>query len=64
LLRRLKGDVLLGSHASFFSLEDKHARLAIGDKGKERNPFIDPEGYRHFINLTERAFREQLQRER
>jgi len=43
-LRTLKPDVFLGSHAAFFDLEGKYAR-----RDKKPNPFIDPDGYRKFV---------------
>lgn len=60
-LRRIPCDLFLASHGSFFDLDRKRARLAAG-MGK--NPFIDPEGCRRYLDLTETRFREQLARER
>ena len=60
LLKSLPCDVFLGSHGSFFSLGAKSARRA---ETGGANPFIDPEGYRSFLETSERAFREQLERE-
>ncbi|TXT20086.1 MAG: hypothetical protein FD138_4276 [Planctomycetota bacterium] len=34
----------------------KHERL----KGAEKNPFLDPEGYRAYVELKEKAFRKTL----
>jgi metallo-beta-lactamase class B len=48
-LRALKPDVFLGSHAAFFDLERKWARRA-----EDPNPFIDPAGYRKFIDESAR----------
>ncbi|MGA9773374.1 MAG: subclass B3 metallo-beta-lactamase [Blastocatellia bacterium] len=61
LLKSLHCDVFLGPHGSFFSLLDKAARLKQGEKN---NPFIDPKGYRDFIEGSEKAFREQLEKQR
>lgn len=33
-------------------------------RGKQPNPFIDGRGYKRFIKQTEKAFREQLAKER
>ena len=60
LLKSLPCDVFLASHGSFFSLREKSAhRAEVGSA----NPFIDPAGYRTFLEESERAFREQLERE-
>lgn len=61
LLKSLKCDVFLGPHGSFFDMNEKRVRLA---KGEKSNPFIDPRGYRQFVERTERDFRKQLQEER
>jgi metallo-beta-lactamase class B len=60
LLKTLKCDVFLGPHGAFFGLIEK--RLLM-EKGARPNPFIDPEGYRRFIDTTERAYQEQLKTE-
>jgi len=52
LLRGLPCDVFLASHASFYGLADKYAKLQKGGP----NPFIDPAGYKAHIDLMERAF--------
>ena len=59
LLKRLPCDVFLGAHGSYFGLEKKLPRL-----GAKPNPFIDPDGYRQYVEKFERAFREQLEREK
>jgi metallo-beta-lactamase class B len=60
LLRSFKCDVFLGPHGSFFSLDEKWTRL---ERGRKQNPFIDPEGYRQFIDRTEAAYLKQLKAE-
>lgn len=57
-LKRLRPDVFLASHASFFKMEQKLRA------GKNQNPFIDPAGYRDFIARTERAFWEKLAKQK
>jgi len=52
LLKSFKPDVFLGSHGSFFDFEQKAAKRA-----KKPNPFIDPEGYRKFVDDMERKFK-------
>jgi len=55
LLRSLPCDVPLGSHPSMYNLAEKYPRL-----GKGPNPFIDPEGYKHELDIQEHAFLEKL----
>jgi metallo-beta-lactamase class B len=59
LLKRLPCDVFLGAHGSYFGLQKKLPRV-----GETPNPFIDPNGYRRHIDEFERAFHEQLNREK
>lgn len=56
LLRELPCDLFLGAHTSFFGLEDKAARLRTGD----RHAFVDPEGFRSYIERSEKRFRDLL----
>ncbi len=51
LLRSLPCDVPLGSHPSMYNMQAKYAKL-----GKGPNPFIDPEGYKHELDVQEHAF--------
>lgn len=57
VLRGLPCDIFLASHGSFFSLLDKAERLRKG----EPNPFVDPEGYRGYVERKEKDFRERLE---
>ena len=59
LLKQLPCDVFLGAHGSYFGLQKKLAHL-----GETPNPFIDPDGYRRHLEEFERAFHEQLDREK
>ena len=61
VLKHLHCDVFLASHGSFYSMLAKHELL---NHGARRNPFIDPRGYRSFVANSERAFREELRRQR
>jgi metallo-beta-lactamase class B len=56
-LRSLPCDVFLAYHGSFFDLKEKHEAF---ERGQKPNPFIDPGGYRSFIDRTEHEFRERL----
>ena len=60
-LKKLPCDVFLVSHADMFNMEEKIKRL---EQGVVTNPFIDPQGYRAFLAESEKAFRDQLQKER
>jgi metallo-beta-lactamase class B len=59
LLRSLPCDVPLGSHPSMYNLAAKYPKL-----GKGPNPFIDPEGYRHELDVQEHAFLEVLEKQK
>lgn len=60
-LRTLPVDVFLASHGSFFHLEEKRARMGDGADG---TVFVDPDGYRSFLDRKERQFRDELARQR
>jgi metallo-beta-lactamase class B len=60
-LKVLPCDVFLGPHAGFFGLQDKAERLRRGEKP---NPFVDPAGYRHFLEDQEAKFQRQLEEEK
>jgi metallo-beta-lactamase class B len=61
VLKGLPCDIFLAAHASFYAGVEKAARF-----GKDRtvNPFVDPQRYRDFLAGTEKAYREQLEREK
>jgi metallo-beta-lactamase class B len=56
VLKALPCDIFLGAHGSYFGLKEKYARLKSGD----RNAFVDPAGYRRFVDEKERAFQMEL----
>ena len=60
ILRSLPADVFLGPHGSFFGLEEKVKKLNAGVKP---NPFIDPDGYRAYVDRVEKNYQDQLKRE-
>jgi metallo-beta-lactamase class B len=60
VLRALNCDIFLGAHGGYYGMEAKYARLKDGHV----NPFIDPEGYKNYVNERERAFRAELARQR
>jgi metallo-beta-lactamase class B len=55
LLRSLPCDVPLGSHPSMYNLAEKYPKI-----GKGPNPFIDPAGYKHELDINEHAFLQKL----
>ena len=61
VLRALSCDVFLGAHTGFYNGAEKYRRLKAGEKP---NPFIDPTGYREYIDRTEAIYHTQLARER
>lgn len=60
-LRSLPCDLFLAAHGSFYNLEEKSERLKKEQGG---NPFVDPEGYRSYIDRNEKVFKERLERDR
>jgi metallo-beta-lactamase class B len=60
-LRALPCDLFLAAHASFYSLKEKAERLR---KTEDANPFVDPEGYRSYLDRSEKVFRERLEKDR
>ncbi len=59
-LKSLPCDVFLGAHGSYFNMEEKYRRIRAGAP----NPFVDPAGYREFIEQGERALRQELAKQR
>jgi len=57
-LRKLPCDVFLASHIAFYDLESKYPKL-----GKGPNPFIDHAGYLAYIDLKEKQFYEEFERQ-
>ncbi len=57
--RALPCDVFLGAHGEYFQMDEKLKRLRAG----AANPFIDPQGYRAYVNEHEQAFRAEIARQ-
>ncbi len=57
-LRSLPADIFLASHADMFDMNRKRREQA--DANDAADPFIDPEGYRSYIDRAEEHFREVL----
>lgn len=56
VLRSLPCDVYLGSHNGFYRMTEKYARLEQG----ERLAYVDPGGYKAFVDSSEKAFQSRL----
>jgi metallo-beta-lactamase class B len=59
-LRGLHCDVFLGPHARFFDMETKVGKL---NSNPAVNPFIDPNGYKEFLDSLEKSYLEQIKKE-
>ncbi|HWA86176.1 MAG TPA: subclass B3 metallo-beta-lactamase [Opitutus sp.] len=59
-LKALPCDLFLGAHGDYFGLAAKYAKLKAG----AANPFIDPEGYQKYITEKDRAFRDELAKQK
>ena len=55
LLKSLPCDIFLGAHGNYYGMVEKFGRL---QKDSKTNPFVDPEGYRAYVEDREKAFRE------
>jgi metallo-beta-lactamase class B len=56
VLKSLPCDVFLGAHGNYYGMEAKFAKVGKSDT----NPFIDPDGYRKYIDEREQTFRAEL----
>jgi metallo-beta-lactamase class B len=56
VLRALPCDLFLGAHGNYYGMVAKYAKFQKG----EANPFIDPAGYRAYLDDREQAFRKEL----
>jgi metallo-beta-lactamase class B len=60
ILRSLPCDVFLGAHGNFYNLAEKYAKLGKS----ETNPFIDPAGYRAYLDNMEKTFLAKLEEQK
>lgn len=60
VLKSLECDVYLGSHGSYYGMAEKFARVKAG----AQNPFIDPQGYRNFVQQREQTYLADLASQR
>ena len=61
-LRKLPVDIFIGAHPAYYGGTEKAARAKANPGGP--NPFVDPEGYKRYIDNGERIFRERLAKEK
>ena len=61
LLKALPCDIFLGAHGNYYGMEAKHARLGMKPK---LNPFVDPEGYRAYVENRAQAFSDELKKQK
>jgi metallo-beta-lactamase class B len=61
VLHSLPCDIFLGAHGGYYGMLAKYEKMKAG---ATVNPFIDPEGYRAFIDQAEQTFREQWAKEK
>lgn len=54
-LKALPCDIFLGSHGSYFNMDEKRGRA-----GAAPNPFLDPEGCSAFLDASSRRFETEL----
>lgn len=60
ILKSLHCDIFLGAHGDYYGLESKYSRL----KQEGAAVFLDPAGYRAFVESKERAFLRENERQR
>ena len=61
VLKALPCDVFLGAHGQYFGLQAKLENLRTHPGS---NPFIDPDGYRRYLDDSEKAFQDLLAQQR
>ena len=59
VLKSLPVDYFLGAHGSYFDLEYKYPRSKVGQLA-----FLDPTGYKNFVDDREQAFRMELTKQK
>jgi metallo-beta-lactamase class B len=60
VLKSLPCDVFLGAHGAYYGMKEKYAKLQKGGA----NPFIDPAGYRAYVDERQHAFEAKLAEQR
>jgi metallo-beta-lactamase class B len=59
VLRSAPVDYFLGAHGSYFDMETKYAQF----KGGNATAFMDPAGYKNYVDDREQAFRRELKKQ-
>jgi metallo-beta-lactamase class B len=59
VLKALPCDVFLGAHGGYYGMMEKYARLKDGGA----NPFIDPAGYKQYVEERDEAFLQELKKQ-
>ena len=59
LLKALPCDIFLGAHGSYYGMEAKYARV-----NPKTNPFVDPAGYRAYVEDRFQAFQDAFRKQR
>jgi metallo-beta-lactamase class B len=60
VLRSLPCDLFLGAHGAYFGLAAKYAKVKAGGA----NPFIDPDGYRAYVEERNQSFQREWARQK
>ena len=60
VLKALPVDLFLGAHGAYFGLAAKYPKLNAGGP----NPFIDPAGYKAYVEERDQAFQKELARQK
>ena len=60
VMRALPCDIFLAPHGAQYGLIEKYAKLEKGGP----NPFIDPDGYREYVNNSEKLFLGKLEEQK
>ena len=61
-LKTLPCDIFLGAHRAYYGGTAKAKQLLANPDGP--NPFVDPEGYKRFVDAAQKRFQDQLASER
>ena len=60
VLKSLPVDLFLGAHGAYFGMKAKYERMKSGDA----RAFVDPDGYRAYVDERESAFRKEWERQK
>jgi metallo-beta-lactamase class B len=61
LLRTLPCDIFLGAHGNYYGMEAKYDRL---QREPTTNPFVDPDGYKAYVENRAKSFQETRREQR